>query len=73
MKKNIGITDRIIRFVAFDLLLGLSFLGFDIPPTLALWSFGLSMALGLTIILGYSPIYHLLGISTRELKKETES
>lgn len=68
MKKNLGITDRIIRFVAIDLLLGFSFMGFDIPPSLAILAFGLSMTLAITIVFGYSPVYHALGISTREVK-----
>lgn len=68
MKKNIGITDRIIRFVAIDLLLGFSFMGFDIPMYYATIAFVLSMALVLTIITAYSPLYHLFEISTLEKK-----
>lgn len=66
MKKNLGITDRIIRFVAIDLLLGFSFMGFDIPMVYATVAFVWSIILILTIITGYSPVYHLLGISTQE-------
>lgn len=66
MKKNLGITDRIIRFVAIDLLLGFSLMGYDIPPHLANAAFIISAFLALTIILAYSPIYHLFHISTVE-------
>jgi hypothetical protein len=72
MKKNIGITDRIIRFVVIDVLLGLSFLGQDIPPYLATAAFIISILLAITIIIAYSPIYHVIGISTiEESNKET--
>lgn len=66
MKRNVGITDRIIRFVIVDLLLGASYLGIEIPPKLALVSFLLSLSLILTIIFGYSLIYQIFGISTRK-------
>lgn len=66
MKKNLGLTDRIIRFVAIDLLLGFSFMGFEIPMLYANIAFLLSIALLLTIITGYSPVYQILGISTSE-------
>jgi hypothetical protein len=64
MKKNVGITDRIIRFVLVDLLLGVSLMGMDIPNYLANTAFVISIGLVITIIFGYSPIYHLLGLST---------
>ncbi len=66
MKKNLGITDRIIRFVAIDLLLGFSFLGYDIPMYWANTAFVISAFLAITIIIAYSPIYHLFNISTIE-------
>ncbi len=66
MKKNIGITDKIIRFVVIDLLLGLSYLGKDIPESLAYISFIIVILLVISMITSYSPIYHLLKISTRE-------
>ena len=64
MKKNVGITDRIVRFVAVDLLLGISLMGMDVPAFLANAAFVLSIGLVITIIFGYSPLYHLLGLST---------
>ena len=66
IKKNLGVTDRIIRFVLVDLLLGSSYLGIDLPQNLLLAAFILSLLLIVTIISGYSPIYHLMGCNTVE-------
>ena len=73
MKKNVGISDRIIRFVIVDLLLSLSLVGLEIPETYATIIFIVSIILVLTVLIGYSPIYHLLGISTKDeaLKNQT--
>jgi DUF2892 family protein len=70
MKKNLGITDRIIRFVIVDLLLGVSYLGADIPPVYANIAFVISLILILSIITGYSLIYQFFGFSTIEEKTE---
>ena len=64
MKKNVGISDRIIRFVFFDLLLGASFMGFDIPPMIAYIAFPLAVYLLITVIFGYSPLYSILKLNT---------
>ena len=66
MKKNIGISDRLIRFVLMDLLLGASYYGISLPLFWANLTFIISLGLIFTILIPYSPIYHLLGISTRE-------
>ncbi|NNE26675.1 MAG: DUF2892 domain-containing protein [Saprospiraceae bacterium] len=66
MKKNIGISDRIIRFVLLDGLLGVPYYGIDISPLLSNLSFVAVIVLGITILTGYSPIYHLLNISTKD-------
>ena len=68
MKKNIGITDRIIRFVAMDLLLGISFLGIEIPPIYGTWAFIISVLLIWSIVTGYSLVYRMFGLSTVEEK-----
>ncbi|MFT5168906.1 MAG: hypothetical protein ACI8P3_004151 [Saprospiraceae bacterium] len=68
MKKNIGITDRIIRFVIVDLLLSVSYLGLEIPPMYMNVTFVMSLLLILNIITGYSLIYQLFGLSTVEEK-----
>ena len=70
MKRNIGISDRIIRFVAFDLLIGASFMGFEIPMWAATISFVISLSLVFTVVTGYSALYHLLGISTRDADRK---
>jgi hypothetical protein len=71
MKRNIGITDRIIRFVIVDLLLGASYLGIEIPPVIGMIAFLISLSLIFTIVFGYSVIYHLLGVSTRQVESQT--
>ena len=63
-KKNVGVTDRIVRFVMIDLLLGFSLIGVDIPMWVANISFGICLGLAFTVFFGYSPIYHALGKST---------
>ena len=74
MKKNLGISDRIIRFVAIDFLLGFSFLGYEIPEIYATLAFIGSFYLAITMIIGYDPIYHLFGIDTRdEVMKNAKS
>ena len=66
MSKNIGISDRIIRFVIADLLLGASLAGMDIPPKLSTLIFIGALLTGLSIVTAYSPIYQLIGIDTRD-------
>ncbi|MBT8230222.1 MAG: DUF2892 domain-containing protein [Saprospiraceae bacterium] len=66
MTKNVGVVDRIIRFVAMDLLLGFTLMGFEIPGYLTNICFIISIYLGFTVLFGLSPIYHFLKISTIE-------
>jgi len=66
MKKNVGITDRIIRFVFMDLLLGMCFLGMNVPDWFANLSFIASFYLIVTIIFAYSPLYHIFDFATLE-------
>ena len=68
MKKNVGITDRIIRFVFMDLVLGMCLWGMNVPNWLANFSFILSIYIVFTILFGYSPLYHAFNFSTREEK-----
>lgn len=70
MLKNIGISDRIIRFVFMDLLLGMCYWGMNVPEWFVNTSFILSIYLVITMIVGYSPLYHLFGFSTLEITKE---
>ena len=69
MKKNLGITDRIIRFVLFDLLVGASLAGIALPMFVQYITFFGFLYLLLTLIIGFDPIYYLLGISTRVEEK----
>lgn len=71
MKKNVGVTDRIIRFVFMDLLLGMCLWGMNVPQWFANFSFVLSIYLVFTMITGYSPIYTILKFSTLEKKEES--
>ena len=63
-KKNIGITDRIIRFVVFDFALGIVLTGFDIPDQLQLILVILGLYILFTVITGFSMIYKLFGYNT---------
>lgn len=74
MKKNLGMSDRIVRFVAIDLLLGFSFLGYDIPEIYATLAFIGSFYLAVTMIIGYDPFYHIFGYSSQdEMLEKAES
>ena len=73
MKKNLGVSDRIIRFVLFDLLLGVSYLGLEVPSFVANTTFVFSLFLLLSLIIGYSPLYHLFGLSTVDTKQDNYS
>ena len=72
MKKNVGITDRIIRFVFMDLLLGMCLWGMNVPDWFSNLSFIVSIYLVFTILFGYSPIYRLFDFNTLESKSEEE-
>ena len=70
IKKNIGFTDKIVRFVIIDLCLGASYLGTDLPAQWATAAFLLSLILIISLFSSYSLIYQMLGISTLDLPKE---
>ena len=65
MLKNISIEDRIIRFVIFDFLVGMSYWAVETYPILAGIAFLTSLIVLLTVIFGYSPVYHIFGFSTK--------
>lgn len=69
MKKNIGIVDRIIRFVFFDLCLGANLSALDISVTWQVIFAMMAMNLLFTVITGYSVIYAITGFSTRQEEK----
>lgn len=66
MKKNLGIADRIVRFVLVDFLIGSAYMGFEIPGAWSTAAFIFAIVLVFSIIVGYSPVYHLFGWSTRD-------
>ena len=45
-------------------------MGFDIPAVLSNVGFILAIILAISIVFGYSPIYHLFGWSTRDKKDD---
>ena len=51
-----------------DLLLGAPLYGMEMPAIFANITFVCCMVLILTILTGYSPVYHLLGFSTKDIK-----
>ena len=71
MKKNVGVTDRIIRFVIMDLLLGMCLWGMNVPGWMANASFIISIYLVFTMIFAFSPIYMLFRFSTLEEQAES--
>jgi hypothetical protein len=70
INKNIGVFDRIIRFVIFDLLIAFSMSDFIENPLFANANTILMLVLLATVIIGFSPIYALFNFSTVELKTE---
>lgn len=73
MKKNVGVTDRIIRFVFMDLLLGMCLWGMQVPSWFANFSFIISIYIVFTILFGYSPIYQIFDFTTREDGSENKT
>ena len=73
MYKNLGSSDRLIRFVLMDFLLGFSLSGIDLSPWLANACFMLSMYLLLTMLAAYSPLYYLFGWDTKSAESITTS
>lgn len=70
MKKNLGISDRMVRFVVFNLLFGLPLAGVVMPDWLQHITFLLSLYMLITLIIGYSPLYHIVGWNTRKVDEK---
>ena len=70
--KNLSFGDRLIRFVLADMCLGIGHLGIELPPSIVTGGFLLSVYLFITLIFGYSPIYHLLGVNTKTASEGVE-
>ena len=65
MKKNIGQTDRIIRFVA-AILIAVLYFTHVITGTLAIILGIVAVVFLVTSLIGFCPLYTLLGISTNK-------
>ncbi len=64
MINNVGTLDRIIRALVALVIIGL-YLMHMISGTLAIILWVIAVLLLVTAALGYCPIYHILGISTK--------
>ena len=68
MKKNVGNTDRIIRLVMAAVFAYLYFSG-TVAGTLGLVLVVLGAVFALTSLVGFCPIYTMLGVNTCPTKK----
>lgn len=68
MKKNMGITDRIIRVIIATMMVVLYFNG-TISGTLGIVLLTLSFIFLLTSLVSFCPLYKPFGINTCSLKK----
>ncbi|MBN9481921.1 MAG: hypothetical protein BGO70_15225 [Bacteroidetes bacterium 43-93] len=67
MKKNMGVADSVIRMLIAVVILSLYLVGI-INGTLALILLAVAIIFILTGLIGFCPLYLLLGISTRKKK-----
>jgi hypothetical protein len=67
MKKNMGVADSVIRMLIAVVILSLYLAGI-INGTLALILLAVAIIFILTGLIGFCPLYLLLGISTRKKK-----
>lgn len=69
MKKNMGIADRVIRFLVAALVAGLYFTNV-ITGTLGIVLLVVAAVFLLTSFISFCPLYTLVGLSTCPAKKE---
>ena len=67
MKKNIGLTDKVIRLALAALLLVLHFTG-TVSGTLGIVFLIISIVLALTTLISFCGLYAIFGINTCRLK-----
>lgn len=67
MKTNMGMLDKIFR-IALVLLIAILYFTNVISGTLSIILFIVSAVFILTSLIGFCPIYHFLGISTKNKK-----
>jgi hypothetical protein len=68
MKKNVGNADRVIRLILAAVLAVLYFTG-TLPGTLGLVLLVLAIVFAVTSLVGFCPIYSLVGLNTCPAKK----
>jgi hypothetical protein len=66
MKKNVGQIDKIVRIVSALIMLTFYFTGL-LEGTLGLLSLIISVVFLLTAIVGFCPLYRLIGLNTCKL------
>lgn len=67
MKKNMGLTDKVIRIIVVIVLLTLFFTK-TISGTLGIIAIAVSVIFLITSLIGFCPLYTLFGISTCKKK-----
>jgi uncharacterized membrane protein HdeD (DUF308 family) len=67
MKKNMGLTDKVIRIIVVIVLLTLFFTN-TISGTLGIIAIAVSVIFLATSLIGFCPLYTLFGISTCKKK-----
>ena len=65
MKKNINTTDRIARLI-LALIIGVLYFTYQIQGTAAIVLGITALIIAATALVGFCPLYRLLGISTRK-------
>ena len=68
MKKNMGLIDKIIRIIVVIVLLALYFTN-TIAGTLGIIAIVVSVILLATSLIGFCPLYTILGINTCKKKR----
>ncbi len=73
MYKNLGVIDRLLRFILMDFVLGYSLAGLELSDFWADACLLFSIYLILTILAAYSPIYYLFDWNTRIYESPIET
>jgi len=67
MKINMHITDRILRIILTVAIIFLYFSGY-LSGAIAILALAVAIIFALTAFVGFCPLYHLLGITTKKGK-----
>ncbi len=71
MKKNVGLTDQLVRFAAAAIIVVLYFTG-QLSGFSTIILLVLAAVLILTGLFGFCPLYYLVGISTCKVKNKVK-